>query len=76
MGEAVSEDRLSERPRRRGRYSTMVDFEDVAASPQAQAGGVIAPPTPGVDWDLVGSPVLFSAGAGARPQVRRRAPSL
>ena len=22
--------------------------------------------------DLVGSPVLFSAGAGARPQVRRR----
>ena len=41
-------------------YAPMTNFEDVASSTHAAAGGVVCPPTDGVHWDLIASPIEFS----------------
>ena len=40
----------------------------VPTDEQAMATGAIAPPTAGVPWALVGSPIQFSAAPKMRPQ--------
>lgn len=41
-------------------YAPIVSFDQVATDEQALATGAIAPPTAGVPWALVGSPIQFS----------------
>ena len=49
-------------------YAPIVSFDQVATDEQAISTGAIAPPTAGVPWALVGSPVQFSAVPENRPQ--------
>ena len=41
-------------------YSAIVSFDELPTDEQAVATGAIAPPTEGVPWALVGSPIQFS----------------
>ena len=47
------------------RYAPMADFEDVTRA--AYAAAAVCPPTAGVPWDLIASPVQFSQMPGMRP---------